>query len=206
MKSFPPSKFNSILCNSNSIRIKCYPSTYSAWLTFLISENKRPCLEFSHLSVKDSFKDLFIPKTETFLIMYTRSNLNCAEPLFEQNYSLNVNFNVSKKTVWLIHGYRPTGSPPAWLQNFLRVLLKQDDMNIIVVDWNRGATTFIYDRAVKNTRKVAESLSESVQSLLVSLEFYVLYTLYNIQCVGQYLKVVIKYFFPIKLRITILIY
>ncbi|XP_044606094.2 lipase member I [Equus asinus] len=133
---------------------------------FQRDQNKRPCLEFSHLSVKDSFKDLFIPKTETFLIMYTRSNLNCAEPLFEQNYSLNVNFNVSKKTVWLIHGYRPTGSPPAWLQNFLRVLLKQDDMNIIVVDWNRGATTFIYDRAVKNTRKVAESLSESVQSLL----------------------------------------
>ncbi|XP_045707848.1 lipase member I [Phyllostomus hastatus] len=130
------------------------------------SENKRPCLEFSHLSIKDSFRDLFNPKMQMFLIMYTRNNLNCAEPLFEQDDSLNVNFNVSKKTVWLIHGYRPMGSVPSWLQKLLRVLLNQDDMNIVVVDWNRGATTFIYDRAVNNARKVAVSLSKCIQKLL----------------------------------------
>ncbi|KAM5332437.1 lipase member I [Glossophaga mutica] len=130
------------------------------------SENKRPCLEFSKLSIKDSFRDLFNPKMQMFLMMYTRKNLNCAEPLFEQDDSLNVNFNTSKKTVWLIHGYRPMGSVPSWLQNLLRVLLNQDDMNIVVVDWNRGATTFIYDRAVNNARKVAVSLSECIQRLL----------------------------------------
>ncbi|XP_012587029.1 PREDICTED: lipase member I isoform X2 [Condylura cristata] len=58
------------------------------------------------------------------------------------------------------------GSIPSWLQNFLRILLDQDDINIIVVDWNRGATTFIYSRAVKNTRKVAVKLSESIHNLL----------------------------------------
>ncbi|XP_058379362.1 lipase member I isoform X4 [Diceros bicornis minor] len=103
---------------------------------------------------------------EIFLMMYTRNNPKCAEPLFEQGNSLNVNFNTNKKTVWLIHGYRPMGSTPAWLQNFLRILLTQDDMNVIVVDWNRGATTFIYNRAVKNTRKVAMSLSKCIQNLL----------------------------------------
>lgn len=71
------------------------------------SENKRPCLKFSELSIKDSFRDLFNPQTEMFLIMYTRNNQHCAEPLLEQDNSLNVNFNTSKKTVWLIHGYRP---------------------------------------------------------------------------------------------------
>ncbi|CAK6441555.1 unnamed protein product [Pipistrellus nathusii] len=130
------------------------------------SENKRPCLKFSELTIKDSFRDLFNPKMEIFLIMYTRNNLNCAEPLLEQDNSLNVNFNTSKKTVWLVHGYRPLGSIPSWLQNFLRILLNQYDVNIVVVDWNRGATTFIYDRAVKNTRKVAVSLSECIQKLL----------------------------------------
>ncbi|XP_008699956.1 lipase member I isoform X1 [Ursus maritimus] len=130
------------------------------------SENKRLCLEFSQLSIKDSFKDLFVPQTEIFLMLYTRNNLNCAEPLFEQSNSLNVNFNISKKTVWLIHGYRPTGSAPSWLQRFLRILLNQDDINIIVVDWNRGATTFLYNRAVKNTRKVAMSLSGYIRNLL----------------------------------------
>lgn len=102
-------------------------------------------------------------------MMYTRNNLNCAKPLFEHNNSLNVNFNTQKKTVWLIHGYRPMGSIPSWLQNFVSILLNEEDMNVIVVDWNRGATTFIYDRAVKNTRKVAVSLSGHIKNLLVSL-------------------------------------
>uniref|UniRef100_A0A2K5YS79 Lipase I n=1 Tax=Mandrillus leucophaeus TaxID=9568 RepID=A0A2K5YS79_MANLE len=130
------------------------------------SENERPCLEFSHLSIKDSFRDLFIPRIEIILMMYTRNNLNCAKPLFEHNNSLNVNFNTQKKTVWLIHGYRPMGSIPSWLQNFVSILLNEEDMNVIVVDWNRGATTFIYDRAVKNTRKVAVSLSGHIKNLL----------------------------------------
>ncbi|XP_016057223.1 PREDICTED: lipase member I [Miniopterus natalensis] len=131
------------------------------------SENKRPCLKFSQLSIKDSFKDLFNPQIEIFLIMYTRNNLNCPEPLLERNNSLNVNFNTSRKTVWLIHGYRPLGSIPAWLQGFLRSLLKHEDINIVVVDWNRGATTLIYDRAVKNTWKVAVYLSECIRKLLM---------------------------------------
>ncbi|XP_032733879.1 lipase member I [Lontra canadensis] len=129
-------------------------------------ENKRSCLQFSHLGIKDSLKDLFSPQMEISLMMYTRNNFNCAEPLFEQSNSLNINFNVSKKTVWLIHGYRPMGSAPTWLQNFLRVLLNQDDINVIVVDWNRGATTLLYNRAVRNTRKVAVSLSSYIRNLL----------------------------------------
>ncbi|XP_039101841.1 lipase member I isoform X3 [Hyaena hyaena] len=100
------------------------------------------------------------------LMLYTRNSRSCAEPLFEQDNSLNVNFNTSKKTVWIIHGYRPTGSTPAWLQNFLKVLLTYEDLNVIVVDWNRAATTFLYSRAVKNTRKVAASLGIYIQTLL----------------------------------------
>ncbi|KAM9200926.1 lipase member I [Dugong dugon] len=130
------------------------------------AENKRPCLEFTQLSVKDSVRDLFIPRMEIVLMLYTRNNLNCAEPLFEQDNSLNVLFNAKKKTAWLIHGYRPTGSTPSWIQKLLRLLLNEEDMNIIVVDWNRGATTLIYNRAVKNTRKVAVSLSGYIRKLL----------------------------------------
>ncbi|XP_003783963.1 lipase member I isoform X2 [Otolemur garnettii] len=130
------------------------------------SENERSCLEFSQLNVKDSFKDLFNPRIEIILMMFTRNNLNCAEPLFKQNNSLNINFNTQKKTVWLIHGYRPIGSTPTWLQNFPRILLNEEDVNVIVVDWNRGATTFLYSRAVKNTKKVAENLSRHIKNLL----------------------------------------
>lgn len=117
-----------------------------------------------------SLKDLFYPKLKIILMLYSRDNVSCAEPLFESNNSLNVRFNPSKKTVWIIHGYRPLGSIPAWLHKFTKVLLKHEDVNLIVVDWNQGATTLIYNRAVKNTRLVAEHLRESIQILLVSLK------------------------------------
>ncbi|KFO24156.1 Lipase member I, partial [Fukomys damarensis] len=131
------------------------------------SENRRLCLEFSKLNVKDSLKELFVPRLKIILMLYTRNNLNCAEPLFEQNNSLNINFKKHKKTVWLIHGYRPLGSIPSWLHNFIWILLNKEDINLIVVDWNQGAATFIYSRAVKNTKKVAEILSRYIQNLLV---------------------------------------
>uniref|UniRef100_A0A8C8YFN4 Lipase domain-containing protein n=1 Tax=Prolemur simus TaxID=1328070 RepID=A0A8C8YFN4_PROSS len=173
-----------------------------------VLNNKRPCLEFSQLNVKDSFRDLFNPRIEIILMMYTRNNLNCAEPLFEHNNSLNINFNTQKKTVWLIHGYRPMGSIPSWLQNFLRILLNEEDVNIIVVDWNRGATTFIYNRAVKNTRKVAENLSRHIKNLLVSLG--ILCTIHAMQYTVCYAVPQsgnkIHNFSPYPLRITALMY
>lgn len=129
-----------------------------------------------------SLKDLFYPKLKIILMLYSRDNVSCAEPLFESNNSLNVRFNPSKKTVWIIHGYRPLGSIPAWLHKFTKVLLKHEDVNLIVVDWNQGATTLIYNRAVKNTRLVAEHLRESIQILLVSLKnwMYSCYTVYGL--------------------------
>lgn len=210
MKWNPPHPLSSILFFAPATGIKSNTIPVLSLIElFFISETKRPCLKFSQLSIKDSFRDFFKPKIEVFLIMYTRNNLNCGQPLFEQNNSLNVNFRTNKKTIWLVHGYRPTGSTPQWLQKFRRILLIEDDMNVIVVDWNRGATTLLYSRAIKNARKVAASLSQCIQMLLVSLEFYVWYMLYNIQCVVWYHKVVIKEcafnaFPPIAFRITAL--
>uniref|UniRef100_A0A8C2LI37 Lipase member H n=2 Tax=Cricetulus griseus TaxID=10029 RepID=A0A8C2LI37_CRIGR len=129
-------------------------------------ENNKTCLEFSKLNAMNSLKDLFSPKLKINLMMYSRDDLNCAEPLFESNNTLNVRFNLSKRTVWIIHGYRPLGSTPKWLHKFSKVFLKQEDVNLIVVDWIQGATTFIYSRAVKNTKIVAERLSQSIQKLL----------------------------------------
>lgn len=131
-----------------------------------------------------SLKDLFTASLKISLMMYTRYNLTCAEPLFGSNNSLNARFDVSKKTVWIIHGFRPLGSTPVWLPMFTEAFLKQEDVNLIVVDWNHGATTFLYRRAVKNTRKVAASLSVSIQNLLVSMKIlkYTCYTIYGLLC------------------------
>ncbi|EDK98267.1 lipase member I precursor [Mus musculus] len=130
-------------------------------------EKKRTCLEFTKLSAMNSLKDLFCPKVKINLLMYSRGNAKCAEPLFESNNSLNTRFNPAKKTVWIIHGYRPFGSTPVWLSRFTKAFLKQEDVNLIVVDWNQGATTFMYSRAVRNTRRVAEILRETIENLLI---------------------------------------
>ncbi|XP_051006325.1 lipase member I [Acomys russatus] len=129
-------------------------------------ETNRTCREFTKLNAMGSLRDLFFPKVKTILLMYSRDNVNCAEPLFEPNNSLNNHFNLSKKTIWIVHGYRPLGSVPVWLHKLSKTILKQEDVNLIVVDWNLGATTLIYNRAVKNTRIVAYSLSKSIFILL----------------------------------------
>ncbi|XP_032755294.1 lipase member I [Rattus rattus] len=130
-------------------------------------ENNRTCLEFSKSNAMNSLKDLFYPTVKINLLMYSRNNAKCAEPLFESNNSVNARFNPSKKTIWIIHGYRPLGSTPMWIHKFTKAFLKWEDVNLIVVDWNQGATTFIYGRAVKNTRKVAEILREYIENLLI---------------------------------------
>ncbi|XP_074988759.1 lipase member H isoform X3 [Caretta caretta] len=96
-------------------------------------------------------------------MLYTRQNQNCAETLSSAGSRY---LNVTKKTTLIVHGYRPTGSPPVWIQQAVHLLLSVEDMNIIIVDWNRGATTLLYHRASSNTKKVAEFLKTLIDQML----------------------------------------
>ncbi|XP_077682670.1 lipase member H isoform X1 [Eretmochelys imbricata] len=96
-------------------------------------------------------------------MLYTRQNQNCAETLSSAGSRY---LNVTKKTTLIVHGYRPTGSPPIWIQQAVHLLLSVEDMNIIIVDWNRGATTLLYHRASSNTKKVAEFLKTLIDQML----------------------------------------
>ncbi|KAK7926091.1 hypothetical protein WMY93_008401 [Mugilogobius chulae] len=72
-------------------------------------------------------------------------------------------FNGSRPTTFIIHGYRPTGSPPIWIMNFTQLLLERKDMNVIVVDWNRGAANINYAKAKENTVKTANHVTDIIQ-------------------------------------------
>ncbi|XP_068036719.1 lipase member I isoform X3 [Anomalospiza imberbis] len=48
-----------------------------------------------------------------------------------------------------------------------KLLLSSEDINLVIVDWNRGATTVNYITAVENCRKVAEILKNYVDQMLV---------------------------------------
>ncbi|KAM5291907.1 lipase member H [Ctenodactylus gundi] len=98
------------------------------------------------------------------LLLYTRKNLTCAQII---NTTHLGNLNVTKRTTFIIHGFRPTGSAPVWMGDLVESLLSVEDMNVVVVDWNRGATTIIYTNASNKTKKVAEVLKEFIDKMMV---------------------------------------
>jgi len=136
----------------------------------LVSDPKETCPAFTVLSFSSA---LIGTNLEVKLMLYTRQNEDCAEEL---NSTASKYLDLTKKTTFIIHGYRPTGSAPVWIPDLVHLLLSEEDMNIIVVDWNRGATTIIYSNASRNGKKVAEILKKFMDEMLVSGMFTLWYS------------------------------
>lgn len=134
----------------------------SCFVFYLLPAEK--CDEFTNLNLGHSILGTSL---KVQLLLYTRLNVTCGTLVSHTNLSAYPQFNVSKPTTFIIHGYRLTGSPPPWLNNLTELLLVRKDMNVIVVDWNYGAATLNYWEAVKNTRKVASNLTAFINMLQV---------------------------------------
>ncbi|NXY49872.1 LIPH Lipase, partial [Ceuthmochares aereus] len=119
------------------------------------------CPAFTVLSLSDALKGTDL---KVKLLLYTRKNPNCAEELDSTSSKY---LDVTKKTTFIIHGYRLTGSAPVWIPDLVQLLLSVEDMNVIVVDWNQGATTLIYSHASGNCKRVAEVLKKLIDKMLV---------------------------------------
>ncbi|KAK2540982.1 Lipi [Columba guinea] len=128
------------------------------------SDKEEKCPEFTDLNIGNALSGT---ELQVQLLLYTRENPNCSERLIEHNVAASGYLDTSKKIVFVIHGFRPTGSPPAWLGDMKELLLSSEDINLIIVDWNRGATTVNYIIAVENCRKVAEILKNYIDQMLV---------------------------------------
>ncbi|KAL1252367.1 hypothetical protein QQF64_017060 [Cirrhinus molitorella] len=127
-----------------------------------LESESQECAEMTDLDLKHSLSGTSLIVR---LLFYTRFNSSCAQLLSHQKPFSNHRFNLSSPTTFLIHGYRPTGSPPIWMKDFVKFLLNRRDMNVIVVDWNRGATNINYWKVVDNTRKVAANLTDLIQKM-----------------------------------------
>lgn len=128
----------------------------------LFSDPGETCPAFTALSFSNA---LIGTDLKVKLLLYTRQNPNCAEEL---DSTASKYLDVTKKTTFIIHGYRLTGSAPVWMPELVDLLLSVEDMNIILVDWNQGATTLIYSNASRNCKKVAEILKKLIDEMLVS--------------------------------------
>lgn len=101
------------------------------------------------------------------LLLYTRSNLGCGRELNHHHLSTQPLFHLSRPTAFVIHGYRPTGAPPTWIEHIVHLLAEQEDMNIIVVDWNQGAANLNYFTAVTYTREAANNVTRFIMTMQV---------------------------------------
>uniref|UniRef100_A0A672GGF7 Lipase, member Ib n=1 Tax=Salarias fasciatus TaxID=181472 RepID=A0A672GGF7_SALFA len=101
------------------------------------------------------------------LLLYTRSNLDCGRELRHHRPSSQPLLDLRRPTAFVIHGYRPTGAPPIWIDHIVHLLAAQEDLNVIVVDWNKGAANLNYFTAVSYTREAAHNLTGFIRAMEV---------------------------------------
>lgn len=129
------------------------------------SSEAESCDNFTDLNLSHCFMgtSLYVR-----LLLYTRSNLDCGRELDHHNPYSQPLFKLHLPTVFVIHGYRPTGAPPIWIDHIVHLLAEQEEMNIIVVDWNKGAANLNYFLAVTYTRDAAQNLTGFITTMQVS--------------------------------------
>ena len=105
-------------------------------------------------------------EVEVRLLLFSRANPKCGHRL---PHSGPPAMNLSVPTTFIIHGFRPTGSPPKWLLPMAMRVLEREDRNVVVVDWNYGAANIDYFRSVRNTQATAANLTAFIRTMQVGL-------------------------------------
>lgn len=150
---------------------------HSSSFCFLLAFPVDRCEKFTDLSLHHALVGTSI---RVRLLLYTRDNDSCAVLLSHTNLTEHPQFNLSRPTTFIIHGFRPSGSPPVWVEDFTKRLLGRGDINVVVVDWNYGAANIDYFKVVRNTYKVAENLTAFIRMMKVQSNSYLLYL--NVVC------------------------
>uniref|UniRef100_A0A338P6M6 Lipase, member H n=1 Tax=Mus musculus TaxID=10090 RepID=A0A338P6M6_MOUSE len=134
---------------------------FISFMCLVKSDTDETCPSFTRLSFHSAVVGTGL---SVRLMLYTQRDQTCAQII---NSTALGSLNVTKKTTFIIHGFRPTGSPPVWIEELVQSLISVQEMNVVVVDWNRGATTVIYPHASSKTRQVASILKEFIDQMLV---------------------------------------
>lgn len=98
-------------------------------------------------------------------LLHTRHNKNIYELLTNDAIDIKrSHFNETKETKFIIHGYRDDGRE-TWVTNMKDALLDKEDVNVISVDWERGADKENYNQAAANTRVVGALIAQFITAL-----------------------------------------
>lgn len=98
-------------------------------------------------------------------LLFTRENKDIYQLLTHEEIDIQrSNFNASRETKFIIHGYRDDGRE-TWVVDMKNEFLKKEDMNVISVDWEKGAESNDYNQAAANTRVVGAIIAQLIMSL-----------------------------------------
>ncbi|KAL3869623.1 hypothetical protein ACJMK2_042288 [Sinanodonta woodiana] len=76
----------------------------------------------------------------------------------------STNFDANNDTKFIIHGYKHSDSNP-WTFNMKDAILEREDVNVILVNWVKGAQKTNYAQVVANTRVVGALLALLMKTL-----------------------------------------
>ncbi|KAK6188486.1 hypothetical protein SNE40_004651 [Patella caerulea] len=98
--------------------------------------------------------------------LYTRQSGHSYQTIREHDHSSikNSHFKHNVKTVFIIHGFTSNGLVD-WLVTMASEILKHEDVNVIGVDWEKGAAHVNYFKAVANTRVVGAVTAQLIKDL-----------------------------------------
>ncbi|XP_037778198.1 uncharacterized protein LOC119574971 [Penaeus monodon] len=102
----------------------------------------------------------------TRFLLYTRERADREKLITYQNISslLDSTFNVSRPTKMLIHGFG-SSCYSVWIREMRVALLTMMDVNIICVNWQKGAEVPNYVRAASNTRLVGRQVAVLIETM-----------------------------------------
>ncbi|KAJ8666850.1 hypothetical protein QAD02_008512 [Eretmocerus hayati] len=91
---------------------------------------------------------------------HSRRSRNGVTVRVENTSSLdNLDYNVGKDTAFITHGFWSSGKED-WVKNMTNALLRLSDMNVVVVDWEKGSHTLNYASASLSTRIVGAQIAK----------------------------------------------
>ncbi|XP_060083651.1 pancreatic lipase-related protein 2-like [Ylistrum balloti] len=124
---------------------------------------------FSNASPFNNAKG-YLPETaehiQSNFRLFTRQNPTHAQSLdpYDSSTVTGSHFNAGKNTKLIIHGFQDSGDAP-WMHDMTRALLDAESVNVIVVDWSKGADNVNYIQAAANTRVVGATIAKLLQKL-----------------------------------------
>ncbi|XP_056388247.1 pancreatic lipase-related protein 2-like [Hyla sarda] len=103
-------------------------------------------------------------KTRFFL--FTINNIDQYQVVSARNLSsiYQSNFNGSRNSVFIIHGYTESGGDE-WLVNMCQTILQVEDVNCLCVDW-RGGSRAIYFQAMNNVQVVGAEIAYFINTIV----------------------------------------